>query len=372
MKVCILGAGSVGVHYARAWSKVGAHVDVYDISEAAIERFSELVWPERYAEPVPHTVKLKFLDHDRFVEGKYDLAVVGTPPSSHAVLLKNILRTRAARQVSIQKPISTPRVEDIRQFLLLEQQAKSLNVNLFSGYNHRHSPAMTELIRALSAFETCRLDSVKIRVEWRESWTGILNAHPWLNGPKDSYLGYTELGGGACFEHSHGLDLGLFIWGLVGGAAPKALSMDFDWAEDGDYDRAVNIALHDSSVGVSLEVKQNVFDQDSSKRISVELGREELEASFSSRTDNFTHRDNGSPIHSIEVTKNREADFDNEIRAISLFNNSPVEMMNGHPLFFGQALNTSILGALAVAKARMQDETVEELQSLLELRLSRA
>ena len=36
---------------------------------------------------------------------------------------------------------------------------------------------------------------------------GIFKAHPWLSGPEDSYLGFYERGGGACAEHSHGLNL---------------------------------------------------------------------------------------------------------------------------------------------------------------------
>ena len=34
-------------------------------------------------------------------------------------------------------------------------------------------------------------------VEFREYWGGIFEAHPWLNGPQDSYLGFWKRGGGA-------------------------------------------------------------------------------------------------------------------------------------------------------------------------------
>ena len=42
-----------------------------------------------------------------------------------------------------------------------------------------------------------------IDVNFREHWGGIFAAHPWLSGPKDSYLGFWERGGGAIGEHSH-------------------------------------------------------------------------------------------------------------------------------------------------------------------------
>jgi hypothetical protein len=44
-----------------------------------------------------------------------------------------------------------------------------------------------------------------ITSQTRESWNGILNAHPWLTGPEDTYLAWIEKGGGALYEHSHAL-----------------------------------------------------------------------------------------------------------------------------------------------------------------------
>ena len=36
-----------------------------------------------------------------------------------------------------------------------------------------------------------------IDVEFREHWEGIFKAHEWLDGPQDSYLGFSQRGGGA-------------------------------------------------------------------------------------------------------------------------------------------------------------------------------
>ena len=47
---------------------------------------------------------------------------------------------------------------------------------------------------------------ITIDVEFRENWKGIFNAHPWLNGPEDGYLGLSEKGGGASGEHSHAFE----------------------------------------------------------------------------------------------------------------------------------------------------------------------
>lgn len=371
MKVCIFGAGSVGVHYARAWSKWGAEVNVFDISAEALDRFASSVWPQRYGVPVPDSIRLNQLDPDAPLVGDYDLAVIGTPPSSHSTILQQILDAGISNHVSIQKPVSTSQIRDVRHFLLLEEKAQALGVALFSGYNHRHSPAFSALIGALSSFDSEHLQQAKIGVDWLESWDGILKAHPWLTGPQDSYLGFTELGGGACFEHSHGIDLGLFIWGRLGAGAPESVSVDFAWSGNRDFDSAVHLGLQDTLTNVQLDVRQNVVEVDHRKRVSVSIGDEVLEVSFSSTADRFSRRTRGVESHVLTIEKNREADFDGEIGAISRHINAAHDLLPGHPLYFGEALNASILGAYAVAIDRGASIEVDELRALLTSRLGR-
>ena len=370
MKVCIFGAGSVGVHYARAWSKRGAEVDVFDISAEALNRFSSSVWPQRYGVQVPDSIRLNHLDPEARMVGTYDLAVIGTPPATHSIILQQILDSSSANYISIQKPVCTPQIEDVRHFIELEQRAQTAGVELFSGYNHRHSPAFTALIEALLSFNSEQLQQAKIGVEWLESWDGILRAHPWLRGPEDSYLGFTALGGGACFEHSHGLDLGLFIWARVGAGFPEVTSADFNWSGSRQYDSAVNLEFQDAFTEIQLNVRQNVVETHHTKRVSVSISEELLEVSFSSTADIFS-RTKGTESHTLTIEKNREADFDGEIAAILRHIDAAQDLRPGLPLYFGEALNTSVVGALAVALDQGAAKEIDELRDILESRLRR-
>ena len=53
-------------------------------------------------------------------------------------------------------------------------------------------------------------------VEFREFWGGIFAAHPWLDGPQDTYLGFWKRGGGASGEHSHAINLWQHIAHVAG------------------------------------------------------------------------------------------------------------------------------------------------------------
>ena len=66
------------------------------------------------------------------------------------------------------------------------------------------------------------LNEIKyIDVEIREHWQGIFNAHPWLDGPQDSYLGFWKKGGGAISEHSHGINIWQFFTPVDPCARPR-------------------------------------------------------------------------------------------------------------------------------------------------------
>ena len=76
---------------------------------------------------------------------------------------------------------------------------------MFVGYDHvvgRAAGWPDELMRRPASERSTTLD-----VEFREHWGGIFNAHPWLAGPWESYLGFWKRGGGASGEHSHAANL---------------------------------------------------------------------------------------------------------------------------------------------------------------------
>ena len=97
-------------------------------------------------------------------------------------------------------------------------------------------------------------------VEFRENWSGIFDAHPWLNGPEDSYLGFWKRGGGASGEHSHALNLWQFLARAAGlGEISEVNSfVDYYKTEKIDYDRLCLIHLKTEN-GIIGRVVQDVI-----------------------------------------------------------------------------------------------------------------
>jgi hypothetical protein len=106
----------------------------------------------------------------------------------------------------VEKPICSPNKKEFTRF---GEIMKSTKQKFIVGYNHSVSKSFNffigELLRE-SNIEIKRIDSNTL-----ESWDGIMRAHPWLETPYNSYLGYFSRGGGALSEHSHGLHLFLTV-----------------------------------------------------------------------------------------------------------------------------------------------------------------
>lgn len=349
MRVCIFGAGSVGVHYARAWSKLGSSVDVFDISPDALRRFQNQIWPERYRGPMPPTINLQRLEDLKPDSRAYDLTIIGTPPPSHAQLTEMAIRNNLSKFVSVQKPIAIPSKEAIRNFLEIEELARITGTTLLSGYNHRYSKAFQALLRGLSNPNWTTGEPISIEVNWRESWDGIMKAHPWLRSPSDSYLGYWSRGGGALFEHSHGLDLGLFIWQRLAHHPPQDLRAEIKWSLDGLYDEDSTVIL--ASENLTLRVRQDVVSLPADKSVVVRGGSGHLRVEFSSHEDSIEEERLGD-IVSESFQKSRETDFDEEAELVGgIIAGTAASSYAGELTDFSQALGVTILGASAIHKA---------------------
>jgi predicted dehydrogenase len=197
-KVAVIGAGSVGNHLSFSARKAKAEVTVFDIFEDSLERMKTITFPNRYGE-FDKNIKLKNID--KISNDVFDIVFVGTPPDSHNDLLKLALE-HANKLVILEKPITIPNKRFIKDMAEVLRKSK---VPVLVGYNHRvgrNTCIAKELLEINEVGKITKLESYVI-----ESWNGILAAHPWLEKPTDSYLGFSELGGGAAFEHSHGLDL---------------------------------------------------------------------------------------------------------------------------------------------------------------------
>lgn len=203
MKSIIFGAGSIGNHLAHASRSLDWEVTVVDNDPKALKRMKEDIYINRYGE---WDNKIKLLNPQDLVEIDQDLVIIGTPPEFHISLAIDCIK-KGAKNILIEKPLSTP--HEKRREELKELVSKN-NINVWVGYNHSIAPSFKTFINFSDEIFLNKND-FSISVNWLESWKGIFKAHPWLSGPKDSYLGYTKRGGGALCEHSHGIHLFLCL-----------------------------------------------------------------------------------------------------------------------------------------------------------------
>ena len=117
----------------------------------------------------------------------------------------------------MEKPLCTPDLSEAQE---LFDEAKKANCKVFIGYDHAISKSAVFMADLLSEERVGRLQTID--VEFREYWGGIFAAHPWLNGPSDTYLGFLEKGGGACGEHSHAINL----WQMFSNSAKTGRIVD--------------------------------------------------------------------------------------------------------------------------------------------------
>ena len=195
--VKIYGAGSIGNHLTNASICLGYNVIVVDVDDLALERMKNDIYPNRYG---VWNDKISLFQVGTEPEHEYELICIGTPPSTHIDILLSVLKYHAG-PILVEKPLCEPRKETILKL-------KNLTIDemnrIYVGYNHvisKASNTVEEIIKS-DLGEILSLD-----VEFRENWRGIFAAHPWLSGPKESYLGDINQGGGSSGEHSHALNL---------------------------------------------------------------------------------------------------------------------------------------------------------------------
>ncbi|MDB9898646.1 Gfo/Idh/MocA family oxidoreductase [Gammaproteobacteria bacterium] len=200
MKVKIIGAGSIGNHLANASRLIGWDVVICDQSMDALRRTKDEIYPTRYGS-WDEGIKLEHTNENNKSNASYDLVLIGTPPDSHIQVAIEAVKS-SPKALLIEKPVSGLDFSKIDNLLDL---AKKNNVRLFVGYDHIVSESVDYCSKLLIDNSLGDIDTID--VEFREHWGGIFNAHPWLEGPWDSYLGFSYRGGGALGEHSHALNL---------------------------------------------------------------------------------------------------------------------------------------------------------------------
>lgn len=303
-KVKVFGAGSIGNHLSNAARRMGWAADIYDVDPAALERTRSQIYPGRYGAWDPEIGLYEAGEGPR--DKVYDLVFIGTPPDSHIRLAREAIAGKPVA-ILIEKPFCTPDLNGAQE---LYEEAAAAGVALFVGYDHvvgHGAQKAAELLRSGLIGKVETLD-----VEFREYWGGIFAAHPWLDGPADTYLGYWQRGGGSCGEHSHALNLWQFFAYAAGLGTVVSVQGTLTYVREGkiDYDDLclLNLTTEKGLVG---RVVQDVITEPPRKwaRIQGKDGFIELHIGFEPGVDMVRWRGTDKQVHEERFNKTRPDDF---------------------------------------------------------------
>lgn len=328
-KVKIYGAGSIGNHLAHASRVMGWSVDICDIDPDALARTKNEIYPGRYGKWDPEIGLYKC---DDAPEGNYDLIVVGTPPDTHMELARSAV-AEGAKSVLVEKPLCAPGLDGAQELL---DESLAANCKVFVGYDHavgKSASRMAGHLKAESVGTVLTLD-----VEFREYWGGIFKAHPWLDGPSDTYLGYWQKGGGACGEHSHAINLWQTYAHEAGAGRIVEVSSCMDFVRDGvvDYDSICLLQVR-TETGMVGRVVQDVITEPTRKWARAQCTGGYLEWLCGNKPgiDTMICGTNDGERSVTEITKTRPDDFIQELTHIEAsvaedtHKSSPISLVRG-------------------------------------------
>ncbi len=343
MKIKIFGAGSIGNHMAHAARRLDWDVTLTDLDPAALTRTRESIYPDRYG---TWDDAITLVPAAEAARGGYDLVIIGTPPDSHLGVAFAALAEQP-RAILVEKPVCRPDLERAQE---LHDAAATAGVAMFVGYDHVVGAAAKAAVAAYQDGTTGRLATLD--VEFREFWGGIFAAHPWLDGPHDSYLGYWRRGGGAGGEHSHAVNLWQHFAHSAGAGRVVGVSAAIDYVREGevDYDRLCLFNLETES-GLIGRVVQDVVTQPPRKwaRLQGGDGFVEWQCGFAPGCDAVTVARNGTTPETSRFEKTRPDDFIQELRHITSVLAGDEEMAD---LSLARGLDTMLVVAAAHESAR--------------------
>ncbi len=329
MLVKIYGAGSIGNHLANASKALGWDVDVYDIDPKALERMQYEIYPTRYGN---WDKSIGLYENKELRKKEYDYIFIGTPPDTHAELLLNSLKENP-KGILVEKPLCRPEKSEIEKLSNIENS----KIPIFVGYDHVVSQSINKLKQLIVDGKIGKV--LTIDVDFRENWSGIFDAHPWLDGPSDTYLGYWEKGGGASGEHSHALNLWQYLSIISNAGKVKKIDSMIDYVRDNKifYDKLCMMHLETES-GLKGRVVQDVITNPSKKTAIVQgdKGRLEWICHFEKNNDRVIlyNKDKNSEV--FNFYKKRPDDFICELKHID----SCIKNSKDSPIEFSFGLNT--------------------------------
>lgn len=300
MRVKIIGAGSIGSHHARAARTMEWDVDVIDRDINALIRMKHEIYPKRYGE---WDEAIRLLNTSEESKDGYDIIMIDTPPDVRMKLAIEVLKENS-RLLHLEKPLCAPKFDCLGKFL---DTSRTNNALITVGYNHAVSKSIEKVVEIIKSGDIGGI--ITIDIEFREHWQSIFDAHPWLKGPSDSYLGYWERGGGAGGEHSHALHLWLYLARVANLGAVAGVKSEFDIV-DGKYDRVAAFILKTSNGNIG-RVVQDVVTNPPRKwaRVQGTKGYIEWHCNGGFLGGDLVFFNNGFLTQELDFEKTRQHDF---------------------------------------------------------------
>ena len=327
-RVKVIGAGSIGNHLGHGCRTLGMDVTICDIDRSALERTRDVIYPNRYGS---WDKAIRLATPDELSGEAFDIVIVGTPPATHLKVATAELETTRPGVMLIEKPLAHPSSADIAAFIDTSQQS---DTRVLVGYNQRLKPNTKHFVQLSTALDLGQLKGLSSNM--LESWDGILKAHFWMKSERDSYLAFTDQGGGALLEHSHALNLFLYLADVLGQGRVTDVVADIEWVthEDGRYDRdsALSLTLESGLVGT---VRQDLHTWPATKEAIASFDKGTLVWSMGDTSDRVEHRStSGDLVEAWDFPKTRPEDFIGELQHLqSVWENptseSPIGLAEG-------------------------------------------
>ncbi|BDD89152.1 Gfo/Idh/MocA family protein [Desulfofustis limnaeus] len=318
VSVRIFGAGSIGNHLGFACRQKGWQVELCDRDKAALERTRKDIYPGRYG---AWDEAIQLTPADGLADEYRDVVIVGTPPEYHIPVALDQIRKISPKIVLIEKPLCPPSLDGVKE---LVETAREHECLVLVGYNHtltRNTRAAEQLVADKTVGDVVTIDA-----GFREYWGGIFAAHPWLDGPKDSYLGYLSKGGGATGEHSHAINIWQHFAHLTGhGRITKVAAMHQIVRDGGvEYDQ-IGQMLVETESGLIGNIVQDVVTEPPEKKVKMigTSGYIEWQVNATSDSDAVRCKSGGKPVHEQLFKKTRPDDFVGEIDHIAMLLENP-------------------------------------------------
>ncbi len=337
-RIKIYGAGSIGNHLTHASRRMGWEVTVCDVSATALDRMRNQIYPSRYG---IWDESVKLVLNDAAPKGGFDHIFIGTPPEHHLPLALLAL-DESPRTIIVEKPVCPPSLDHAQE---LCDRARGGRTRVYVGYDHvvgKASARATELVCGGEIGAVQTLD-----VEFREHWGGIFAAHPWLDGPSDSYLGFWEKGGGASGEHSHAINLWQHFAHVVGAGRVREVDARLRYVDCGGarYDDLCILHLRTEG-GLLGRVVQDVVTTPHRKRAQIqgETGAVEWVCNYDAAGDAVLLHRPGKAEEVFAIPKKRPDDFLRELEHIE----TDLQTPGGHSgLRLERGLDTMLVVAAA-------------------------